>query len=145
MELKEQIKIVAEARVNYSKVSDLLKQKREEFESSYTDLINTVNASRDIVATAEEQLRISVLGNYRATKEKNPAEGVAIREMTKYDYEPAKALLWAKEHNLALKLDDSAFKKIIKADTPDFVTVTIEPQATIATDLSEYLKELEED
>jgi len=38
---------------------------------------------------------------------------------------------------MALKLDTKAFEKIAKADPPDFVKLTTEPQATIATNLEE--------
>jgi len=31
-------------------------------------------------------------------------------------------------------------EKLAKIDPPDFVTITVEPQATIAADLSEYVK-----
>jgi hypothetical protein len=137
--LEEYIKTVAEARKNYDTINELLKSKKAEWEEQNAELISTVKESAVIMSEAEIQLREATVKIFNETGNKAPATGVNIREVTKYDYDPTLALKWAKSHDMALKLDDTAFKKIIKADAPDFVTVTTEPQATIATDLSEYL------
>lgn len=138
--LEEQIKMVAELRKRYDALNEILKTRKAEWEEAFAELISDVKSTAVIVAEAEMQLRESTIKSYNETGNKAPAVGVGIREVTKYDYDPALALKWAKSHDLALKLDDTAFKKIIKADAPDFVKVITEPQATIATDLTEYLK-----
>jgi len=48
--------------------------------------------------------------------------GIGIRVMNVVEYSDAHALTWAKKHELCLKLDASAFKKIAKTQDIDFVT-----------------------
>ena len=60
------------------------------------------------------------------------------RQVTKLDYDAAKAFDWAIEHRIALQLNRVAFEKMAKVapeTRPSFVMVTTEPQATIATEL----------
>jgi hypothetical protein len=139
MELIEQIKAVAESR---KRIDDYYRQKRESYakwEADNFDLLADLKMEEGILSQFENSVRELTIEAFKQTGNKQPCDGVGIREVTKYNYDPKNALTWAKEHNLALKLDDAAFKKIIKADTPEFVEVIIEPQATIATDLSKYL------
>ncbi len=136
MELIEQIKVVAVGR----EMARILKEKKvvlfEEWERVNADLLEQVTASLVVVMNAEDTLRELTLMAYdKDPSNKTPAVGVGIREVTKYDYDTAMALDWAIEHKMALKLDEAKFKNHVRADPPDFVTVTTEPQATIATSL----------
>jgi hypothetical protein len=136
MSLSEQVKLVAEARNNYQTISELLKVKKLEFETTHADLIKTVKESADIVSVAETQLREATIKAYNETGNKQPVAGVGIRETTSIDYNKDEALKWAKSHDMALSLDTKAFEKIVKVSPPEFVKVTTVPQATISTDLS---------
>ena len=55
---------------------------------------------------------------------------VNIREVDKLEYKVEDALTWAIDHKLALKLDQSAFEKIVKADPTHWPFVKIERLAT---------------
>jgi len=140
-ELLDQIKVVAEARADSQKLSDRRKSMYDDFISQHTDFFADVASAASKVAEEEDKLRELTIKAYQETGNKAPAPGVGIREVTKLEYDPKEALRWAQEHKMALQLNKTAFEKLAKTDTPEFVTVSTEPQATIATDLSEVLKE----
>jgi len=134
-ELEEQIKIVAEAR---QKATELKSQRDillEAWNKANQELFDTLTQAGAEVAEVEAKLRELTLQAYAETGNKAPAVGVGIREVTKLSYDLKVAFDWAIEHTVALKLDTSTFEKIVKVDTPDFVKITTEPQATIATNL----------
>jgi hypothetical protein len=80
---------------------------------------------------------------------KAPHPAVKVREMTKLEYDPDFALTWCKSNMQSfLELDKTAFEKYAKAvievaPVPGVKLVTV-PQATIASNLSEYLPKPEE-
>ena len=116
-----------------------LAKRQEEWELANCNRI----AKKDIlviaVANVENELKAQRVAEYDGV-DKSKVFGVAIREVTKLDYCEVAAFEWAINHELALKLDKKQFEKIAKIDTLEFVTITTEPQATIAQDLSEYAK-----
>ena len=134
-ELLEQIKAVAQAR----KIKEgATKAKVETFvrwEEEHKDVIEAAEEAEETVKEAEALLRELTLQAYAETGDKAPAEGVGIRERTVLTYDGKVAFDWAKSHKMALQLDKKAFEKIAKADTPDFVKVSTEAIATIATEL----------
>ena len=139
--LEQQIRTVSEKR---EKVSILQKAKDALYatlEYQYKESFEALASAKAHCSEAEQTLRELILQAYRETGNKAPAPGVGIRIITNLIYDATKALEWAKQHGLALKLDTSAFEKIAKVDKPDFVEMAEEPQATIATDLSKVLQE----
>ena len=135
--LEEQIRVVALCRSIAKSNSDILKNEREKWEEENKEQIELVANTKADVEEAEDELRDLTLKAYKETGNKAPAEGVGIREVTKLDYDPKVALDWATEYKMALKLDTTAFGKIVKASPLDFVKITTEPMATIATNLDE--------
>ncbi|KKN72923.1 hypothetical protein LCGC14_0406270 [marine sediment metagenome] len=135
-QLEEQIKVVAEARQRAQNAVAVKTACQREWVDENKDMLDIVVAVAQEVTEAEVKLRELTLQAYAETGNKAPAVGVGIREVTKLDYDGKVAFDWAKSHKMALKLDVSAFEKIAKADTPDFVKITTEPQATIATELN---------
>ena len=75
------------------------------------------------------------LSTFSETQDKQVAPGVGIRVRTVLNYESKDAMDWAVKHELALKLDPSAFEKIAKTSNLPFVNITEEPTATLATEL----------
>ncbi len=136
-ELLEQIKVVAEVRRETQKARDIVDAARTLFNNYNHIIIEEAATLKEELTTNEATLRELTLQAYAETGNKAPAEGVGIRELTVLTYDGKVALDWAKAHKMALKLDTSAFEKISKADPPDFVKITTEPQATIATNLEE--------
>ena len=134
-ELEEQIKVVIEARETARKTSEAKKLLYDEWQKQNGELLDSVSENNHIVSDEEAVLRALTLQAYAETGDKAPAVGVGIRERTVLTYDGKVAFDWAKAHKMALKLDSKAFEKIAKADPPDFVKITTEPQATIATEL----------
>ncbi len=134
-QLKDQINVVVDAREKAKEMADKRKELYDVFIAQHTDFFSDVVVAATVVSEAEDKLREMALVIYDKTKNKAPEVGVGIRETTVLTYDKKVAFDWAKSHKLALKLDTEAFKKIAKADPPDFVKITTEPQATIATEL----------
>ena len=131
----DQIKVVVEAR----RVAENLTKGRQEAlriwrEANFT-LLEAGEQAEAWKAETEAKLRAMAVEIYKETGSKAPAPGVGIRLVTALKYIPEEAFGWAVEHKMALKLDVSAFEKIVKASPLPFVEVSQDPQATIATDL----------
>jgi len=141
--LLDQIKEVAVARQRLE-VAKLEKEMAfATWEKEHADLLQEVNSAFAEVTVTETLLRELTIKAYNETGSKNPAPGVGIRELTKLDYDPKEALKWALHHEIALSLDKKSFEGFAKATPLDFVKVSTEPQATIATDLSKALAGVE--
>ena len=107
--------------------------------SEHGNLLEGIALFSQQLTEAEATLRAAAIEAYKATGNKTPGPGLAIKIMTRLEYELKDALTWAIEHKMALKLDSSAFEKIAKTTTLEFVRVDEEPMATIATDLDKAL------
>lgn len=138
--LLDQIKVVAEARSNAKAYNEEKKKIYEEVEEKHASLFADAFNANQIVGEAETLLRELTIKAYNETGSKQPALGVNIRETTKLNYDPKEALKWAMEHQIALSLDKKSFEGFAKATPLDFVEVTTEAQATIATDLNKVLE-----
>lgn len=138
-QLQEQIKVVAVARKLAQEKADVWKVARTAWDEANKNLLDEAMQTSQFVNAAEIVLRELTLKAYAETGNKQPIPGVGIREVTKLDYDPKEALKWAMEHQIALSLDKKSFEGFAKATPLEFVKVTQEPQATIATDLSKYI------
>ena len=137
-QLREQINLVVEAREKSRLLSDKRKSMYDAFTSQHSDFFSEVATAASEVGEAEAILRGLALETYVQTGEKTVAPGIGIRMMTRLAYENKDAMDWALEHKLALKLDSSAFEKMVKANPLSFeffVAISEEPTATIATEL----------
>jgi len=134
-ELREQIKVVANARQLRDALITTKKIKMAQWEEENRELLDQLEYQTTHVGLTEVLLRELTLQAYAQTGNKKPVEGVGVREVTKMEYDLKEAYQWALKHQMALGLDKSAFEKIAKADKPDFVRVYTENQATIATNL----------
>ena len=142
-ELEQQIKVVAQARLNKEFLAGLKAKAMIEWETQHSGLLDDLGNNASFLTEAETRLRELTLEAYRETGNKTPCQGVAVREVTKLDYDPLVALGWATDHRIMLKLDIPAFEKYVKALPLEFVQIRQEPHATISQDLSKYIKEEE--
>ena len=133
--LKEQINAVVEARLNAKAYSEEKSRIFEELEEKHASLFADAFNASELVKEEEARLRELTLQAYAETGDKTPVAGVGIREVTRLEYDKTVAFKWATEHVMALKLDTTAFEKIVKASPLDFVMIYQEPMATIATQL----------
>jgi len=134
-QLKEQIKVVAEARRILQEVKDSRDESLKRWEEDNNELLAHYMLGVKVVADTEAKLRELTLQAYAKTGNKAPAPGVGIREVTKLEYFTEYAYDWALEHKMALSLDKKAFERVAQVSSLDFVTITKEPQATISQDL----------
>ena len=134
-ELVEQIKVVAKAREEAQLAKSIVKDAQAEWESLHHVILERATSFSERASSEETLLRELTLKAYAETGSKNPAVGVGIREVTKLTYDSTQAFSWATEHRMALSLDKKAFEKLALASPLDFVTITQEPTATIATNL----------
>jgi hypothetical protein len=110
----------------------------------YLAIQDNITEATNQIGYLTEQLHELALNDFRATGSKKPHPALGIRVSTKLVYEPVVALDWAKTNlPAALVLDTKTFEAFVKATTVpvNFVSEMQIALATIATDLSEYLKE----
>lgn len=142
--LRQQLAEVAERRAKAETMASLLKAMRDEFDADNAEVIAEAARAKAALAESDANARALVVAMYQSDPQKNkkPAEGVTVRVTKVYTYDPVTALDWAREKKLALipeSLDEKAFLEIAKATPLPFVTITEEPSATLASDLSQYL------
>jgi len=134
-QLKAQIKVVARTR---GKASELKEQRDillEDWNKANQVLLDTLTQAGADVAVEEAKLRELTLQAYTETGNKSPAEGVSVKIFQTLDYDPKEALKWALHHEIALSLDKKSFETFAKATPLEFVSITEEPRAQIATKL----------
>lgn len=91
-------------------------------------------ANRHQVDLWDGFIRRRAVRAFQETGEKTYAGGVKVQERTEIDFDRAQALQWARQANIALALDEKAFKQIAKAaaaGSMPFVTIRKVPEATI--------------
>jgi hypothetical protein len=140
-ELMEQIKAVALARENAKIAKESKDAAYSAWEREYKSLLDSVDETAKHLQESETKLREMTIKIYQETGNKQPAPGIGIREITRVEYDPKQAVKWAIEHKIALSLDKKSFEGWAKANQLDFVKISTEPQAIIATDLSAFLSE----
>jgi len=131
---------VLAARENYLYLKDAFDQEARAWEAAHIPQQEALRAAANAMVEVETRLRQYAVSIYETRGNKTPFPGVAIRSMTRLQYDIAEALKWAKHHDVALLLDKGVFEKIAKVTPPEFVEIIVEPQATIATDLVAALK-----
>jgi hypothetical protein len=142
-ELQEQIVKVAAARKASEAARTAYADALAAWEVANAGMVGEKLTAAEIVTQEEAKLRALTLAAFSATGEKKPCPGVGIRELTNLMYDSNTALTWAKEHKIALKLDVTAFERMCRTTAelrPNFVAVSTDYQATIATDLTPYVQ-----
>ena len=139
--LRNQIQAVIQARKKHADLASQRLAAQEMWELAHTELLDAFRESLDQKLEAEQALKDMALTTFRLTGEKKPAPGVEVKMFKVLDYIPWDAFNWAVKHSLALQLNIAEFEKIAKVNTPDFVTITEKPKATIAQDLEKTVNE----
>jgi len=136
-QLREQINLVVEAREKMQAAITKRTEALYSWQEANKQLYTNESDAKTACQVAEDSLRFLALETYAKTGEKTVAYGIGIRVLTRLAYEDSDAMSWALEHKLALKLDFSAFEKMVKANplSFSFVAISEEPSATIATEL----------
>ena len=139
----EAIKAVAKLRSQLAIVKEAKQESYDKWIKTNSLLISSVEIATKYLQEAEDAIRLEAIEEYKlCPSNKAIAPGVTIKIFDILEYEPGKALDWALEHKLALKLDTPKFEKLAKISPPDFVGIGQEPRCQIATDLEKVLEEL---
>ena len=129
-----------EAVNEYRKVQEQLDAKKSElalrkgeFDKQNQQLIDDITELKECMVHFDSEVRLAAIDEFRSTGIKKLFSGVGIRCVPLLTYDEAKALEWALEHKMALKLDNTAFEKLVKADPKQFPFVEIDNDAPTAT------------
>ena len=137
------IKAVAELRKELFLAKEVRDRLYEAFQNEHIKEFESVTTIGAELANAESAVRAEAIEEYKlCPSNKTPGPGITIKIFDILEYEPGKALTWAIEHKVALKLDTPTFEKIAKVSPLDFVGIGQEPRCQIATDLSKALEDL---
>ena len=143
------VRRLAYARKAEAEYNQQMAEIKAEIEAKYGERLSEVRRLLDTategVANTEVAVRAAAIQRYSAIAQKQVHPAVAIKEFTVLAYEDGDALAYCQSHlPQALKLDKKVFEKAASAINLDFVHVRKEPRATIAKDLTAYLKEDEQ-
>ena len=137
----DKVRKLHELRQIQANYAEALQQSHQVWKDENAGLIANKNELDTDIVKLTAELKAARVDLYDG-EDKSKMFGVGIREETVLYYIHQDAYNWAVEHKLALKLDTKVFEKLAKTGPPiDFVTVEKQPQATIATDLSEWLED----
>ncbi len=151
-ELLDKIAEVARLRNERKTLASRADASRERWEDENARLLNDLKDATLAQQIAEGDLRAWTVSLYRETGSKRPGPGLGIRVVNKVTCSNGASVHYCIEHNLAHLLDvrAKAFEKYaldlaMTEYALDFVTISEEPQATLAADLDAALKEAEGD
>lgn len=143
--MNEKIKLLAERRQAAELASAVRNAARTALEqteeyAALTDAGEILASIGGEIAALESEIREAAVSEFAINGDKKPWPGVGIREVTRLSYDPAVAREWCLTQAPALlMIDKRQFEKVAPSLPGAPVEVTKEAQATIATDLGEYL------
>ena len=150
-DINQAVKNLARARQTRDKYERELTEVNEAIQERYGAMLERARdllyAAEADVANAETDVKKLAVAAYEATGNKKSHPAVPVAIYTILDYNMLEALEYCQERLPgAVKwskpvLDKSAFEKAARILMPKFVTVTEEPCARIARDLSEFIEE----
>ena len=148
--IETNILLLAQHQQRAAEAKEHMKKLQDELEASenwkyWAKLLGEANKQ---VCKVDNSLRKNVIATYEETGEKKPHPACGVRLTTKMRYVDADAITWCRENlPAALSLNRRLFEKHAKgvAETAPIPGVAFikEPKATIAKDLSVYLKDQE--
>jgi len=113
-----------------------MKKLVNEFEIENADIITRMKLLKEAIAIKRDQVVIEAVDEFKETGKKKLLGGIGIRERTKLQYEADKAMEWALDHELCLKLDIAKFESIAKTDSElDFVQYETEVIVTFPKEI----------
>ncbi len=113
-DLKEKMAILKELREKAAAKKQLIDNAFMQFETMMKEDIEMLGAINKQVETEENNIREAVIEGYRLDLEKHRDFGIEVKIVKSVRYDEAKAMKFAKEHGLFLKLDNKAFEKFAK-------------------------------
>lgn len=139
IEMLDAQKAFSEISITFAERENVLKAKIEELQQAFmadnAELIETVVYEKARMESLEKTLRSAIVADYKARLASDPeatkqsGAGMSVQVKTKYSYEQAAAVIWAKENAqmlIKIEVDTALFEKMIKQlpALPDFVKAT---------------------
>lgn len=140
--LRERVLAFASLRDREHAAKKALAEAEAKFREENVHLITAARVAAEERTAWEQAIRDEARMEFLRYGDKTPAPGVTIRLNKRLDYDPDRALVWAKESGQCLALDWKAFEKQGNVQGLDFVEEVTDPTVCIATDLfSAFLDE----
>lgn len=130
-EFKKKMLALKEGKKSLEELNIKIGEKQKVFDVENENLINEIQANKETISNLDMGIRDQALLILAETGERKLPFGVEIKSVKSYDYDKSEALAWAKSHNLALGLDNAAFKKIMKADPSAMSFVMLSEKDTV--------------
>ena len=146
--IPDMLRDLAEARREKADLACELKEAKQLWEREHADMIAAASGCSATVTAMEAALKAAIVAHYNTDpgKNKKPFAGVGIRVSTKttFAYDADEALAWAKQHDMCLALDRTAFETVAGTIKAEWLSATEseDVSATIATDLDKALAEV---
>ena len=110
---------------------EILDAAMRKWENENTILLQYEKQAKAVLAEIEARVRVQALECFHIHGEKAMFGGVGIRESTVLSYDDARALEWAIEHKVFLRLDVKGFEAHAKKNRIEWVTEHKSVQATL--------------
>ena len=133
--MKELIEKLKESRSKYNELKTQYKTDLELFKLEHEGMLSSMEREELNMAEFTDIISQRAIKEYNKTGIKTLYGGIGIRVMQRLEYNPTRAVEWAKKHSIALMLDKKAFEKIAKIEDINFVTKREIPTVTIPREL----------
>jgi len=140
--LLDQVRLVAQQRRHVAALANVVKVKQDAFTASNADELAQLTIGKQVLEVAERALRECALAVVKETGDTHPAPGVSVRQTTTVHVtDTAAAFAWAKQTGFCLALDGKSLTALAKSGGMQlqFVSITVEPAITLASDLDAAL------
>ncbi len=107
--------------LEHDRAKAALSKRRADFEASIETESERVKTLESEVENLKDEVTPLAIAEFKETKIKKMWGGIGIQEKTVVSWDSAKALAFAKEKDMFLKLDEAAFKKVAASLGLDFV------------------------
>ncbi len=116
--------------LEHDRAKAALSKRRATFEESIETDAALVRVLASEIENLENEVRPLAIAEYQATTHKKMWGGIGIQEKSSMTFDAAKALAFAKEKDMFLKLDEVTFKKAAPTLGLDFVKIEKVPTVT---------------
>ena len=133
--MKELIEKLKLSRSQHNELKTQYRTDLELFKLEHEGMLSSIEYEELNIAEFTDIISQRAIKEYNNTGTKTLYGGIGIRVMQRLEYNPTRAIEWAKKHSIALMLDKKAFEKIAKIEDISFVTKKEVPIVTIPREL----------
>lgn len=131
----DKLKAISEIRAELTEKTEEKRIIQEKFVKNNENLFDDITCLKLSLGEAEKIVKDMAIEEFKKTNNKKLPGGMGIRIMRTIGYNEDVALIWAKNHKLALDLNKKEFEKIAGAIDIDFVYFENKTIATIPREI----------